>query len=47
MCAVYYNKTPGFEVIHGLFDRIMQLLEVAPNEYRFQPADGEYMFSIR
>lgn len=27
MCAVYYNKSPGFEVIHGLLDRTMQLLE--------------------
>ena len=28
MSAVFYNKTPGFEIIHGLLDRIMQLLEV-------------------
>lgn len=28
MAAVFYNKTPGFEIIHGLLDRIMQLLEV-------------------
>jgi len=26
--AVFYNKTPGFEIIHGLLDRVMQLLEV-------------------
>nr|XP_002122110.1 phenylalanine--tRNA ligase beta subunit [Ciona intestinalis] len=26
--AVCYNKLPGFEVIHGLLDRIMQILEV-------------------
>ncbi|KAM4770733.1 phenylalanine--tRNA ligase beta subunit [Rhinophrynus dorsalis] len=30
LCAVYYNKNPGFEVIHGLLDRIMQLLAVCP-----------------
>ncbi|XP_075425795.1 phenylalanine--tRNA ligase beta subunit [Ascaphus truei] len=30
LCAVYYNKNPGFEVIHGLLDRIMQLLAVRP-----------------
>ena len=30
MAAVYYNKSPGFEKIHGLLDRIMQLLEVPP-----------------
>ncbi|GAB6018602.1 hypothetical protein CHUAL_000289 [Chamberlinius hualienensis] len=28
LCAVNYNKSPGFEVIHGLLDRIMQLLAV-------------------
>jgi len=28
LAAVFYNKTPGFEVIHGLLDRVMQLLEV-------------------
>lgn len=30
MAAVFYNKSPGFEIIHGLLDRVMQLLEV-PN----------------
>lgn len=30
LCAVNYNKTSGFEVIHGLLDRIMQLLEIRP-----------------
>lgn len=27
-CAIFYNKLPGFEVIHGLLDRTMQLLEL-------------------
>ncbi|XP_072042150.1 phenylalanine--tRNA ligase beta subunit-like [Amphiura filiformis] len=27
-CAVHYNKSPGFEVIHGLLDRTMQLVQV-------------------
>lgn len=31
-CAINYNKTPGFEVIHGLLDRTMQLLEVSYTE---------------
>jgi len=26
-CALNCNKTPGFEIIHGLLDRLMQLLE--------------------
>ena len=30
ICAVNYNKTPGFETVHGLLDRVMQLLEVPP-----------------
>lgn len=28
LCAVYYNKKSGFEIIHGLLDRVMQLLDV-------------------
>ncbi|EDS36637.1 phenylalanyl-tRNA synthetase beta chain [Culex quinquefasciatus] len=28
VCAVNCNKTAGFEVVHGLLDRVMQLLEV-------------------
>ncbi|XP_065842811.1 phenylalanine--tRNA ligase beta subunit-like [Oscarella lobularis] len=30
LCAVNYNRAPGFEVVHGLLDRIMELLEVSP-----------------
>lgn len=43
-CAVYYNKSPGFEVIHGLLDRTMQLLDVKPvhgDGYHIQAADGK------
>lgn len=28
LAAIYCNKSAGFEVIHGLLDRVMQLLEV-------------------
>ncbi|KAJ4935112.1 hypothetical protein JOQ06_016648 [Pogonophryne albipinna] len=41
-CAVYYNKSPGFEVIHGLLDRTMQLLEVKSERgdgYHIQAAE--------
>ncbi|VEL34787.1 unnamed protein product [Protopolystoma xenopodis] len=31
VCAVYYNKSSGFEIIHGLLDRLMQVLEVYPS----------------
>lgn len=30
LCAVYAGPTSGFEIIHGLVDRIMTLTEVAP-----------------
>lgn len=26
LCAVYYGKTSGFEIIHGLLDKLMHLL---------------------
>lgn len=29
LCAVNCNKNAGFEVVHGLLDRVMQLLEVS------------------
>lgn len=32
LCAVYAGPTSGFEIIHGLVDRIMTLTEVAPEE---------------
>ncbi|KZC09055.1 PREDICTED: phenylalanine--tRNA ligase beta subunit [Dufourea novaeangliae] len=28
LCAVYCNKSDGFEIIHGLLDRMLQVLEV-------------------
>ncbi len=30
LCALNYDKKPGFETVHGLLDRVMQLLEVPP-----------------
>lgn len=30
ICAIYAGPTSGFEIIHGLVDRIMTLLEIAP-----------------
>jgi len=32
ICAVYAGPTSGFEIIHGLVDRIMTLTEVAPEK---------------
>ncbi|MBN3324601.1 SYFB ligase, partial [Atractosteus spatula] len=50
LCAVFYNKSPGFEVIHGLLDRIMQLLEVKPGReegYYIQAAEDSTFFPGR
>ncbi|XP_048845163.1 phenylalanine--tRNA ligase beta subunit [Brienomyrus brachyistius] len=50
LCAVYYNKSPGFEVIHGLLDRVMQLLDVKPGKregYNIQAADDATYFPGR
>ncbi|XP_061574753.1 phenylalanine--tRNA ligase beta subunit [Cololabis saira] len=49
-CAIYYNKSPGFEVIHGLLDRTMQLLEVKPvrgEGYHIQAAEDPTFFPGR
>ncbi|XP_041420067.1 phenylalanine--tRNA ligase beta subunit [Xenopus laevis] len=44
LCAVYYNKNPGFEVIHGLLDRTMQLLALCPGENGYQTVPwGEWV----
>lgn len=32
ICAVYAGPTSGFEIIHGLVDRVMTLCEVAPDK---------------
>ncbi|XP_058890332.1 phenylalanine--tRNA ligase beta subunit-like [Acipenser ruthenus] len=50
LCAVYYNKSPGFEVIHGLLDRTMQLLDVKPGRekgYYIQAAEDSTFFPGR
>jgi len=30
MCAINCNKTPGFEVIHGLLNRFMAVIDIKP-----------------
>lgn len=44
LCAVYYNKSDGFEVIHGLLDRVFQVLEVPWSEDR--DTNGYYLRAI-
>lgn len=47
LCAVYANKSAGFEIIHGLVDRVLALLEVPrsvnkdKNGYYLRAADGK------
>jgi phenylalanyl-tRNA synthetase beta chain len=50
LCAVHYSRTPGFEIIHGLLDRVMQLLEVAlsPDDgYQIKQSDDSTYFPGR
>ncbi|XP_060049649.1 phenylalanine--tRNA ligase beta subunit [Erinaceus europaeus] len=51
LCAVYYNKNPGFEIIHGLLDRVMQLLDVPTGEkkrgYVIKASEGPAFFPGR
>ncbi|CAD6992448.1 phenylalanine--tRNA ligase beta subunit [Ceratitis capitata] len=53
LCAVNCNKSAGFEVVHGLLDRVMQLLEVPwktgnrKNGYYLQAADDPAYFPGR
>ena len=46
LCAVYYNKSPGFEVTQGLLDRTMQLLDVQHGHhddgYKLVQSQGKY-----
>eukprot|EP00112_Aurelia_sp_Birch-Aquarium-sp1_P008923 Seg1997.6 transcript_id=Seg1997.6/GoldUCD/mRNA.D3Y31 product="Phenylalanine-tRNA ligase beta subunit" protein_id=Seg1997.6/GoldUCD/D3Y31 len=55
-CAVYCNKTPGFEVTQGLLDRFMQMLDIKPTEnketnpkqgYHIRAADDSTFFPGR
>lgn len=50
LCAVHQAKTSGYEVIHGLLDRLMQLLEVpygSAGGYKISPADDPTFFTGR
>lgn len=46
VCALYYGKTPGFEIVHGLMDRLMQMLDIpfsaeGGNAYQIKATNGE------
>jgi len=45
LCAVFCDTSSGFEMIHGLLDRTMQLLDVPLHTqsgagYQLKPTDG-------
>lgn len=48
LCALYCNKSAGFEIIHGLLDRMMNQLEIPwsvnkdKSGYHLRAADGTY-----
>lgn len=49
-CAVHYNTSPGFEVIHGLLDRTMQLVQIPmsqENGYYIRAIDDPTYFPGR
>jgi phenylalanyl-tRNA synthetase beta chain len=56
LCALYMDRKAGFEVAHGLLDRVMQVMGVPflRNEeaagsygYYIQKADGELCIELR
>lgn len=51
VCALYYGKTPGFEIVHGLLDRLMQMLDVpfsadSGNTYQIKAANGKNKVNV-
>lgn len=42
LCAIYSNKSAGFEIIHGLLDRVMQLLEIT---WSLDKKNGYYLLA--
>lgn len=43
LSAIYYNKNSGFEVIHGLLDRIMQVIEIPYVSQKDSKKNGFYI----
>lgn len=48
MCAVNYNKSSGFEIVKGLLDRVMQLMEIpfqkGSDGYYIEACDGQCQY---
>ncbi|KAK7601663.1 hypothetical protein V9T40_009104 [Parthenolecanium corni] len=50
ICALYYGKTSGFEIIHGLLNKVMQLLNVPKDSatgYCIRPLEDSTFFPER
>lgn len=55
LAAVWCNKTAGFEVVHGLLDRVMAMLEIprlmagdtkATHGYYIKETEGEHLATL-
>lgn len=47
LCAAICDLTSGFEVIHGLLDRVFQMVGVAPSSYSVRPSEISMYFPGR
>lgn len=53
VCGLYMGKSSGFEIIHGLLDRLMEILDVKPSGsdrstgYYIQPSEDSSFFPDR
>lgn len=48
LAALYAGKSPGFEVIHGLLDRIIAVLGIPleHTHYKLEPAESEFFVAL-
>lgn len=47
LAALYTGPTAGFEVIHGLVDRVMALLEIPPKRFAWEGPAAQQLYSKR
>lgn len=47
LCAVYCGMSSGFEIIHGLLDRVMLMLNVSSQDYVIKPSELPTFFPGR
>ena len=50
LCAAYFSTTAGFEIIHGLLERVMMLVDVQRDResgYELEAVDGPTFFPER